>query len=173
MLRHLVGIAKGGHVLDVACGGGRHIAACLDLGLRVTGVDRDTGAARQRFAGKPGLELIEADLEDGRLFPFGPASFDGIVVVNYLWRPVLPAIIGAAKRSGLIIYQTFRTGNERYGKPSNPDFLLRPNELLDAVAGRLLVITYEETHLREPDRLVQRIVAAGPDHTWVNDPPAL
>jgi SAM-dependent methyltransferase len=171
--RYLPGIKSGGHVLDIACGGGRHIAAALAHGLSVTGVDRDISSARAAFGGQTGVALIEADLEDGRPFPFATGNFDGVIVTNYLWRPILPAIIAAVGRDGMLIYETFRTGNERFGKPSNPDFLLRPGELLAAVEGRLTVIAFEETTLAQPQRVVQRICAVGADHGWVNRPPTL
>lgn len=169
--RFLPGIAAGGRVLDVACGGGRHIAACLARGLAVTAVDRDLSAARERFGGDARIAFHETDLEDGQPFPFDPGTFDGVVVTNYLWRPILPGIVAAVAPGGVLIYETFRAGNERYGRPANPEFLLRPGELLSTVAGRLHVIACEEARLDGPVRLVQRICAVGPHHAWVNEPP--
>lgn len=171
--RFLPGIQAGGHVLDVACGSGRHIAAARAAGLSVTGVDRDISAAQAAFGGQTGVALIEADLENGSPFPFTSGTFDGVIVTNYLWRPILPAIVAAAAHDGVLIYETFRTGNERFGKPSNPDFLLRPGELLAAVGGRLTVVAFEEMTLTQPQSVVQRICAVGPDHSWVRMPPTL
>jgi SAM-dependent methyltransferase len=171
--RFLPGITTGGRMLDVACGCGRHIAAALARGLLVTGVDRDVAAARAAFGDRAGVTLVEADLEDGRPFPFADGGFDGVVVTNYLWRPIMAGIVSAVARDGVFIYETFRTGNERLGKPSNPVFLLRPGELLDAVSGRLAVVAFEEVTLEQPSRVVQRICAVGSDHGWVKSPPAL
>lgn len=156
--RFLVGVPAGGHVLDVACGAGRHVALALDRGFVVTGVDRDLGEARRRLGGRPGLELVEADLEDGRPFPFPPGSFDAVVVTNYLWRPLLPALVAGVAPGGWLLYETFALGNESVGRPSNPAFLLRPGELLAAAAG-LRTVAYEDGFLTGPDRFVQRIAA--------------
>jgi hypothetical protein len=145
----------------------------LAHGLQVTGVDKDVVAARTAFGVRAGVTLVEADLEDGRPFPFADGGFDGVIVTNYLWRPILAGIVSAVARDGVLIYETFRAGNERFGKPSNPDFLLRPGELLDAVSGRLAVVAFEEVTLRRPDRAVQRICAVGPDHGWVKSPSTL
>lgn len=166
--RFLAGVAAGGRVLDVACGGGRHLQLGLERGLAMVGVDRDHSAAR-RLAGEPRLELVEADLEDGRSFPFAAGSFDGVIVTNYLWRPILPAIVAAVAPAGVLIYETFAIGNARFGKPSNPEFLLRPGELIEAVHPALTVVAYEHVRLAEPDRIVQRVAAVGPAHPWLSD----
>lgn len=168
--RYLGGVASGGHVLDVACGGGRHIELARRLGFQVTGVDRDIAAARARFADDPQVQILAADLENGSPLPFQPATYKGVIVTNYLWRPILADIVAAVAPAGLLIYETFRQGNERLGKPSRPDFLLRPGELLEAVAGKLSVIAYEEVTLRGPMRAVQRICAAAPGHPWIDMP---
>lgn len=165
--RFLAGVPAGGRVLDVACGAGRHVALALDRGFVVTGVDRDLGEARRRLGGRPGLELVEADLEDGRPFPFPPGSFDAVVVTNYLWRPLLSAIVSAVKPSGVLIYETFAIGHSRLGRPTNPDFLLRPGELVEASTPALAVIAYEHVRLTGPDRIVARIAAVGPEHGWL------
>jgi len=120
-----------------------------------------------------GVTLIAADLEDGRPFPLAGSSFDGVIVANYLWRPIVPDIVGCVARDGMLIYETFAAGNERYGKPRNPEFLLRPGELLTAAAPRLTPVAFEHVTLADPPRVVQRIAAVGPDHFWLNDPPAL
>lgn len=147
-------IAPGGTVLDVACGSGRHLRLLAARGLRVTGVDRDA-AALTRCAGVG--ELIEADLEGG-VWPLADRRFDAVVVTNYLWRPILPAIVAALAPGGVWLYETFTVGNEAFGKPSNPAFLLRPGELLSAARG-LHVVAYEDGFADEPPRQIQRIAA--------------
>ncbi len=107
-----------------------------------------------------------ADLENAA-WPLGERSFGAIVVTNYLHRPLFPRIVAAIAGNGVLIYETFAAGNERFGKPSNPDFLLRPGELLDVVAGKFRVIAYEDLQIGEPKpAMVQRICAmrsgAGP-----------
>jgi len=169
--RFLSGIPEGGRVLDVACGSGRHLRLALAHGYQVVGVDRDLSGVID-LQERPSVELVEADLEDGRPFPFSDRTFSGVIVTNYLWRPILPDIIACVARDGLLIYETFAVGNERYGRPSNPDFLLNPGELIDAVRGRLVPIAFEHVTLSAPQRIIQRIVAVGPDHHWLQDPPA-
>lgn len=122
-------VATGGRVLDLACGGGRHGRLFLQRGHRVTFVDRDlSGVADLR--GQDRAELIEADIEAGP-WPLAERQFESVVVTNYLWRPLKPAILATLAPKGVLIYETFMAGNERFGKPSNPDFLLQPYELLD------------------------------------------
>jgi SAM-dependent methyltransferase len=149
---HLV--PSGGAVLDVACGHGRHLRYFAARGHPVMGVDRDAGAiASARGVG----ETLLADIENGP-WPFGGRTFAGVVVTNYLWRPLLPAIVACIAPGGVLIYETFAAGNETVGKPSRADFLLAPGELLRAYAG-LRVVAYEDGFLPEPDRFVQRIAA--------------
>jgi SAM-dependent methyltransferase len=155
-------IARGGAVLDLACGGGRHARFFLARGHAVIAVDRDVAGVAD-LSGTRQLQIVEADLESGTSWPFGERRFAGVVVTNYLHRPLLPRIVAAVAPGGLLIYETFAVGNERFGRPSNPDFLLRPGELLDAVHGRLRVLAYEDLELQEPrPRAVQRIAAANP-----------
>lgn len=149
---HLV--APSGAVLDVACGHGRHMRWFHERGHPVTGVDRSAEA----LSTVQGLgETVLADIENGP-WPFAGCAFAGVVVTNYLWRPLLPAIVDAVAPGGVLIYETFATGNETVGKPSRPDFLLRPGELLQA-SGALRVVAYEDGYLEPPPRFVQRIVA--------------
>ena len=171
VMRFIVGVPPGGTLLDLACGGGRHIRAGLAAGLDVLGIDRDLSRAAD-LAGRPGVRLIAADLEAGDPLPLEGVRFAGVVVTNYLWRPILPDILAAVARDGILIYETFALGNQRFGKPSNPDFLLRPGELLEAVAadGALTPIAYEHVTLVKPQRVVQRVVAVGPDHPWRGAP---
>jgi SAM-dependent methyltransferase len=150
---HLV--PRGARVLDVACSRGRHLRWFAARGARVTGVDRD-GDALATLAGIG--ECIRADIENGP-WPLAGRRFDAVVVTHYLWRPLLPAIVASVAPGGLLLYETFAQGNETVGRPSRPDFLLRPGELLAAVHGELRVIGYEDGFLARPDRFVQRIAA--------------
>jgi SAM-dependent methyltransferase len=168
VVRFLPGVPGNGLVLDVACGSGRHLRAALDGGLRVVGIDRSLDGCRD-LAGRPGVELIEADLETGAPPPFAGRTFDAVVVTNYLWRPLMPAIVAAVAPAGLLVYETFAAGNERLGRPRNPDFLLQPGELLSAVDGRLTVVAYEHVRLDGPDRIVQRLCAVAAGHRWLAD----
>ena len=146
----------GGRVLDLACGGGRHARLLARMGFEVCAVDRDPAL----FAGPPpGVEVRAADLENAP-WPFADERFDGIVVTNYLHRPLLPRLVGALEPGGLLVYETFARGNERFGKPSNPDYLLEPGELLEAVRGRLRVLAYEDIVVDLPrPAAIQRIAA--------------
>lgn len=147
-------VPAGSTVLDVACGSGRHVRWFADRGCRVTGVDRDA-AALAPLAGI--AQTVVADIESGP-WPFAGRRFGAVVVTNYLWRPLLPAIVDAVDEGGVLICETFARGNETVGKPSNPDFLLRPGELLQAAAP-LRVVAYEDGFLTAPERFVQRIAA--------------
>ena len=153
-------LPSGSTVLDLACGSGRHLRWLASRGLRVTGVDRDAQALQglknvQTPAGP--AELLLADIENG-LWPLHGRQFDAVVVTNYLWRPLLPTVLASVAPAGLLIYETFVSGHARYGRPSRPDFLLQPGELLQAAQG-LRVLAYEDGYLDHPPRLVQRICA--------------
>jgi SAM-dependent methyltransferase len=153
-------IRTGGRVLDLAAGGGRHTRLLLDMGFRITAVDRDPSEL-QAFAGER-CEIRAVDLEGGDSWPLG-GGYDGIVVTNYLHRPLFGAIAAALAEGGLLIYETFALGNERFGRPRNPDFLLRPGELLQAFAA-LTVVAFEQGEIDEPrPAVIQRIAAvSGP-----------
>lgn len=149
---HLV--PAGGSVLDVACGAGRHLRWFASRGHAVTGVDRDPAA----IAATTGVgRVVQADIESGP-WPFAGQRFDAVVVTNYLWRPLLPVIVNSLADGGVLIYETFAVGNETVGRPSRPDFLLQPGELLGASVG-LHVVAYEDGFCDHPERFVQRIVA--------------
>ncbi len=136
-------IEPASRVLDLACGAGRHTRLFLRAGHRVTAVDVDiTGLAD--LTAEPDLRLIEADLEDGSSWPLGTARFDAVIVTNYLHRPVFHEILAAVDDGGLLLYETYARGNERFGKPRNPAFLLEPGELLDVARGELQVIAFEQ-----------------------------
>ena len=142
-----------GPVLDVASGAGRHAAYFAARGFEVVAVDRDEQSI-------PGVRFVKADLEDGRPWPFPGQRYGGIVVANYLHRPLLPTLGQALAEGGVLIYETFMVGNERYGKPSNPNFLLRPGELLE-VFRELTVVAFEQGTTGKA--AVQRICAVRGD----------
>ena len=153
-------VAPGGKVLDVACGSGRHLRWLAAQGFAATGLDRDTVA----LAGlAPYARVVAADIENAP-WPLAGERFDAVLVTNYLWRPLWPILLANLADGGVLIYETFALGNERFGKPSNPDFLLRPGELLQACSA-LHVVAYEDGMLDSPARRVQRIAA-------INAPPA-
>jgi SAM-dependent methyltransferase len=145
-------------VLDVACGGGRHARYFLEQGAALTCVDKDVSFVGD-LVGQ--AEIVEIDLESGPPWPFAGRTFDAVVVVNYLFRPLIPFLIDAVADRGLFLYETYAAGNERYSRPSNPDHLLRPGELLDAVAGRFQVVAYEAGIEQRPLglRVIERICA--------------
>jgi SAM-dependent methyltransferase len=153
-------VRKNGAVLDLACGSGRHTALIARLGHRVTALDRDVS----RLATDADLEIVEVDLEGEHPWPLAGRRFDGIVVTNYLHRPLFPLLIDNLSSGGVLIYETFAVGNEKFGRPRNPDFLLRDGELLDAFAGTLSVVAYESGAVEYPSpAVVQRIAAVKPD----------
>lgn len=147
-------IAPGSTVLDVACGAGRHMRHLAARGHHVTGVDRNPEAVALAQTCGP---VTCADIENGP-WPFPGQTFGCVVVTNYLWRQLFPTLISSVAPGGLLIYETFAAGNETVGKPSRPDFLLQPGELLTATQG-LRTVAYEDGFEASPDRFVQRIVA--------------
>ncbi len=156
VMRWAQAIRPGGAVLDLACGSGRHARALARLGFEVDAVDRDPSLFPDP---PPGVRVRGADLEAGP-WPYPGRCFDGIVVTNYLHRPLLPTLCASLEPGGLLVYETFARGNERFGKPSNPDFLLAPGELLEAVRGTLRVLAYEDRVVERPrPAAVQRIAA--------------
>src|SRR5439155_7688578 len=158
--RFLPLIKPGGLVLDLAAGSGRHVRLLRDCGFAVCAVDRDT-TALLAFAG-PCCEVRRIDLETDSRRQLGD-DYDGIIVTNYLHRPLLPAIARALAPGGVLIYETFARGNERFGRPRNPDFLLRPGELLEAFAAPT-ILAFEQGEVTQPrPAVIQRIAAiAGP-----------
>lgn len=164
--------------LDVAAGAGRHTLLLRRLGYRVTAVDRDTDRLAALAAADPGIEVIAADLEQGGSPPFARRCFDLVVVARYLHRPLLPALVDAVGPQGAVVYETFARGHERLGRPTNPDWLLAPGELLELVLhapqgppsqdtpqgppsrGRLEVVAYEHLAVEEPRPAVLQRIAA-------------
>ena len=156
-------IPAGGRVLDLACGSGRHTRWLLGRGHRVTAIDRDLSGLDD-LAPRPGLERLQRDLEDGGPWPLAGRRFEAVVVTNYLHRPLLADLAAAVAPGGLLLYETFALGNERLGRPRNPDFLLRPGELLDwlhsAGPPGFRILAYEDLLVEQPrPAALQRIAA--------------
>lgn len=157
--RFLPLIAPGGSVLDLAAGCGRHSLLAARRGYRVEAVDRDGEALEEIAAREPAIVTRETDLEGGP-WPYHERVFDGILVTNYLFRPLLPMLLNALEVNGVFIYETFMVGNERFGKPSNPAFLLRSGELLEVVRRRLTIVAFEQGEVATPrPAVVQRLCA--------------
>lgn len=152
-------LPAGGTALDLACGAGRHVRWLAAHGLQPTGIDRDA-AALAACADVPGAALIAADVENGP-WPCPGRQFDVVVVTNYLWRPLWPTLLASLAPGGVLLYETFADGNQTVGKPSRPDFLLQPGELLQRCAG-LTIVGYEDGFLDAPPRYLQRIAAVRP-----------
>jgi SAM-dependent methyltransferase len=149
-------IPAGGDVLDLACGGGRHARLLAGLGYRIEAVDRDA-AALATLADVTNVTTRCADLEGGP-WPYYASAFDGIVVSRYLWRPLFPQIFNCLAEGGVLLYETFMEGQQLYGKPSNPAFLLRPGELLELVGKRFTVIAFEQGEVAgDAPQVIQRI----------------
>lgn len=148
-------------VLDIACGAGRHMKWFSDLGHQVTGIDRSPEALAEASAYGA---VVLADIENSP-WPLikeqKTQPFQALVVTNYLWRPLFPVIMESLAPGGFLIYETFSLGNETVGKPSRPDFLLKPGELLTCFPG-LRTIAFEDGFLADPPRFIQRIVAQRP-----------
>ena len=141
-----------GPVLDLASGAGRHARFFADRGLDVVAVDREPQSI-------PGVTFVQADLEGGKPWPFPGQRFAAIVVTKYLHRPLFRTIEDSLAEGGVLVYETFMLGNERFGRPSNPDFLLRPGELREAFAS-LRLLAFEEGEVARPKPAVtQRICA--------------
>jgi SAM-dependent methyltransferase len=149
-------VPPGATVLDLAAGNGRHTIFFATRGHRVTAVDRDVSG----LVASDTVEVVAADLEDGSPWPLAGRRFGAIVVTNYLHRPLFPSLFAALQPGGILLYETFMEGNERFGRPSRPEFLLKDGELLDVVRGRFSVTAYEARMISQPKMaMVQRIAA--------------
>ena len=159
--RHAALAAAGGHALDLAAGAGRHARWLLERGYHVVALDIDTSGLAD-LAGVEGIEIVAADLEGGQPWPLAERQFDLVIVANYLFRPILADIGHSMAPGGVLIYETFAIGNEQYGKPSNPDFLLREGELMDWFSDWQVIDfgqTYTEVH---KPAIIQHICAVKP-----------
>ena len=162
VVKHGGMIRPGGTVLDVACGAGRHGRFFRNLGHPVVMLDRDITRVTD-MASVDDVEIVARDLEGGRPWPLTGRQFAGVIVVNYLYRPILPALVAAVEPGGVLIYETFAVGNEAYGHPTNPDYLLHREELLIAVRPELVVMAYEDVEETDPRPAVrQRVMAVRP-----------
>lgn len=161
-------IAAGARVLDVAAGHGRHAQFLAARGARVVAVDRDA-AALSTLAGS-GVEIRVADLEH-RDWPFAGERFDAVVVVHYLHRALFAHLLAVLAPDGVLLYETFATGNAAFGKPSKPTFLLDQGELLEIVRARLTVVAFEQGRIDGArPAVIQRLAAVGHARAW---PPPL
>jgi SAM-dependent methyltransferase len=159
LVRHAHLLPAGAGALDVACGRGRHVRWLAARGFSVTALDCDREALTSLADLAPAVGVCVADIE-GDPWPLGEQRFDIVLVTNYLHRPLWQTLVSAVAPGGFFIYETFAVGNERYGKPSRPDFLLRPGELLEVVAGQLQVIAFAEGYVDQPKpAMTQRIIA--------------
>ena len=152
-------IKKKGLVLDLACGSGRHGRLLLEKGFDVVFLDRDT--SQLDWAPEPfRSQVIKHDLEAGTSWGFSSCSFDAVVVTNYLYRPIFPDLLSIIDEGGVLIYETFSKGNEIYGKPTNPNYLLEPEELIDLVRPSMRLISFKEGYSNEgKESITQKIVA--------------
>lgn len=176
VMRYLAGAPAGKPVLDLACGAGRHARAAAERGFDVVAIDRDPAIAAA-LADEPRVSPHVHDLEAGLAWPYAPGHFGAVIVTNYLHRPLFADLAAAIAPDGVLIYETFALGHERYRKPFNPDFLLGPNELLaPALTAGLVVVGFEHGH-RPPladgrnAGIVQRLAAIGPEHPWIHAEP--
>ena len=150
---------KNGFILDLAGGTGRHARFLSQKGFKLLLVDNQISKAKD-LQNVEGIKLVEYDLEAGNSLPFPASSFQGIVVTNYLYRPIFPQLLCLLDVGGILIYETFAVGHEKYGRPKNPNYLLNSGELINLVSPQMRVIAYEERLITRPTKAyVQRIVA--------------
>ena len=155
-------IPHSGRVLDYACGHGRHARWLAGQGLAVDAVDVDTEALAT-LADAPGITTLHADLENGE-WPFGRDSHAALVVTHYLFRPRFELMLSVLQEGGVLIYETFMVGNETYGRPRRPDFLLQPGELLDRLGDDFTVVAFEQGAIGDPPHAVMQRVCAVRGH---------
>lgn len=161
---HASKIKAGGRVLDYACGSGRHAVWLAKQGFQVMAIDRDLASLQQINSQHPDLaiqtEAIDLETDTWSLDHSSHlGQFDAVIVTNYLYRPFLQKLPNLLNSQGVLIYETFAIGNEAFGKPSNPDFLLKPNELL-GFASNMRILAYEDLTVTQPKpACVQRVCA--------------
>lgn len=154
-------IMPAGSVLDVAAGYGRNARWLAAQGYQVTAVDKDA-AALDSVNGLTNISTHLADIE-ANAWPYTGQTFDAIVVCRYLHRPLFPKLVQSLAPGGVLIYETFMQGQEAYGRPQNPDFLLASNELIQAFEPELKVLAFEQGLLQQsPPAMLQRICAVKP-----------
>jgi SAM-dependent methyltransferase len=157
VVRFASAVPANARVLDIACGHGRHARWFARRDCHVTAVDVDPACAAS-LAAEPGVEFLETDLESGA-WPFAGRQFDAVIVVHYLHRPLLPRLTEVLAPGGVLLYETFARGNEQFGRPRNPDFLLRPRELIEAFS-ELRIVAFEDGYVASPHpAVIQRIAA--------------
>jgi SAM-dependent methyltransferase len=161
-------VVPGARVLDVACGYGRHARFFAGRGHPVLAVDRDA-AALAALSDDARIETAAVDLESGG-WPLPDVRFGAVVVTRYLHRPLFPFLLAALDGDGVLLYETFAQGNEAYGRPTNPDFLLQRDELWQVAQHNLTVVAFEQGFVASPGAVLQRLAAVGPDRPW---PPLL
>ena len=149
-------IPSGKGVLDLACGSGRHTGMLLHKGYQVTAVDIDIDLIKQNFSNKK-LDIVKCDLEGLSSWPFGKNTFWGIIVVNYLHRPLYSKIMESLEKGGVLVYQTFADGHSQYGKPKNPDYLLKRGEL-KKVFDSMRIMSYQHGYLSYPSPSIVQII---------------
>ena len=146
--RHSPLISRSGRILDIAAGKGRHTRYLLRKGHSVIAVDKNLSSLRNIKNAR--LSLIQVDLETGDSWPYKEGMFAGVVVTNYLYRPLFGPIIASLAPGGVLIFETFARGNEKFGKPNNPDYLLEPDELIRVTLNKLHIIAYEDLIVEQP-----------------------
>ena len=157
--RYYSQIPKNGFILDLAGGAGRHARFLARKGFKLLLVDNQIEKAKD-LQNVEGIKLMEYDVENGNPLPFSASSFQGIVVTNYLYRPIFPQLLCLLDDGGVLIYETFAVGHEKYGRPTNPDYLLKSGELIKLVGSKMRIIEYQERLITQPAKAyVQRIVA--------------
>lgn len=156
--RHAAEVRPGTRVLDLACGNGRNGRLFLGLGHHVTFLDIDTSGVTD-LTGEARADILAADLE-GKVWPLGQRAFGAILVVNYLWRPLMRHILASLEPGGVLIYETFMLGQENLGRPRNPDFLLRPDELRDQLPPGFRTLAFEQGLFHEPQPVMRQRICA-------------
>lgn len=154
-----------GTILDLACGDGHNgiFLASRDLPVICCDISRETLSSARKLAAENSIKVKfwQVDLEGPKMNPFSEAFFGGILVFRYLHRPLIPCIKKALKKRGLLIYETFTIEQPKFGKPRNPNFLLKPGELLGWFKDWEIIYHFEGIK-ENPKRSVAQIVCRKP-----------